>query len=113
MVKLAFSGLAAWVVQRGSAVYMLAWALYALVSLAVQPRTTFVEWSGWVHGAGVSAGSALFFLALSCHLWVGLRDVLIDYARPAPLRLGLLIALAAVLVALAAWAMFVLFVPVP
>jgi len=110
MVKLAFSGFAAWAVQRGSAVYMLAWAIFAAGSLAVQPRLTFVTWSGWVHSPGISAGSALFFLALFFHMWVGLRDVLIDYARPAPLRRGLLVTLAVVLVALAAWAMFVLFV---
>jgi succinate dehydrogenase / fumarate reductase, membrane anchor subunit len=111
MVKLAFSGLAAWAVQRGSAVYMLAWALFVAGSLAVHPRSTFAEWSEWVHSPGISIGSALFFLALYCHMWVGLRDVLLDYAKPASLRHGLLATLAALLVSFAGWALYLLLVP--
>lgn len=108
-----FTGLAAWVVQRGSAVYMLAFGSFAAVSLAVHPRVTFAEWSGWVHGAGVSTGAALFFLALFGHMWVGLRDVLLDYAKPAWLQQGLLLLLAATLASLWAWALVVLFGPSP
>lgn len=111
VVRPGFSGLAAWLVQRGSAVYMLAFLLVTSVSLAVHPRTTFPQWSGWVRSGAVSTGSALFFLALCCHMWVGLRDVLLDYAKPAPLRRGLLALLAAALVGLAGWALIVLFAP--
>ena len=32
----------------------------------------------------------LFFAALLSHLWVGLRDVLLDYAKPARVRNALL-----------------------
>lgn len=110
-MKRALSGLAAWLVQRGSAVYMLAWAVFAGGSLAVGPRLTYAQWTEWVHGPGISIGSALFFLALCCHMWVGLRDVLLDYARPAPFRQVLLLAVAVLLVSLAGWTLFVLFVP--
>ena len=106
-----FTGLAAWAVQRGSAVYMLGFASFTAASLALHPRATFAEWTDWVHSPAISAGSALFFLALCCHMWVGLRDVLLDYARPASLRQGLLVLLAAALVGLAAWALAILFVP--
>jgi len=111
MVRRGFSGFAAWAVQRGSALYMLAFLLFAAASLAVHPRVTFPEWTGWVRSPAVSAGSALFFLALCCHMWVGLRDVLLDYAKPAFLRQGLLVLLGAALASLAAWAVIVLFVP--
>ena len=112
-MKSRFTGLAAWTVQRGSAVYMLAFVSFAIVSLAVHPRMTFAAWSGWVHGAGVSSGAALFFLALFCHMWVGLRDVLLDYAKPSWLQQGLLLLLAAALVSLATWTLIVLFGPSP
>ena len=88
---------------------MLAFVSFAIVSLAVRPRVTFAEWSGWVHGTGVSSSAALFFLALFCHMWVGLRDVLLDYARPSWLQQGLLLLLAGALVGLATWALIVLF----
>lgn len=110
MVRRGFSGFAAWAVQRGSALYMLAFLLFAAGSLAVYPRVTFLEWTGWIHSPAISAGSALFFIALCCHMWVGLRDVLLDYAKPAFLRQGLLVLLAASLAGLAAWASIILFV---
>lgn len=106
-----FTALTGWVVQRASAVYMLVFMLIAVTSLAVHPRSTFLEWSAWVHSPIVSACSALFFLGLCCHMWVGLRDVFLDYARPALLRRALLVLLAAVLLGLAGWATTVLFVP--
>jgi succinate dehydrogenase / fumarate reductase, membrane anchor subunit len=105
------SGFAAWVVQRGSALYMLAFMCFSVASLTIHPRVTFQEWAGWVHGPAVSVCSEIFFLALGCHMWVGLRDVLLDYAKPASLRRVLLIALALVLVGLAGWASLILFVP--
>ena len=108
-MKRRFTGLAAWTVQRGSAVYMLAFVSFAIVSLAVHPRVTFGEWTEWVHGVGVSTGAALFFLALFCHMWVGLRDVLLDYAKPSWLQQGLLFSLAAALVSLLTWALIILF----
>jgi succinate dehydrogenase / fumarate reductase membrane anchor subunit len=111
MVRRGFSGLAAWIVQRGSAVYMLGFMLFALASLSRHTRVTFPEWTAWIHSPVVSSCSALFVLALCCHMWVGLRDVLLDYARPAFLRQGLLVALAASLVTLAVWATIVLFIP--
>ena len=110
-MKHGFSGLVAWAVQRGSALYMLAFVLAAGASLADPPRGTFAAWTGGVHSPVVSACSALFVCALCSHLWVGLRDVLLDYARPAPVRGALLVALAALLVSMAAWALIVLFVP--
>jgi succinate dehydrogenase / fumarate reductase, membrane anchor subunit len=106
-----FTGLTAWVVQRASAVYMLAFMFFTAASLAVHPRATFLEWSAWVHSPIVAACSVLFFFALCCHMWVGLRDVLLDYAKPASLRRGLLALLAAVLMGLAGWSVIVLWSP--
>ena len=51
---------------------------------------------------------AVFFAALLAHMWVGLRDVLLDYAQPVRIRPYLLIGLAAGLCGLAVWAGFIL-----
>jgi succinate dehydrogenase / fumarate reductase membrane anchor subunit len=111
MVRRGFTGLDDWGVQRASALYMLAFMFAAVGSLAVHPRSTFAEWAGWVHSPIVSIASLLFVLALCSHMWVGLRDVLLDYAKPASLRRGLLVLLAVLLVSLAVWASIVLLVP--
>ena len=57
---------------------------------------------------GVSIAVLVFFAALLSHIWVGLRDVLLDYARPAGLRHLLLGALGTSLFGAAAWVLWIL-----
>jgi succinate dehydrogenase / fumarate reductase membrane anchor subunit len=78
--------LSAWLVQRASAVYMLLFSIGSLVLVAVSPLHSYAEWKSWVARPMVTLALALFFAALLAHMWVGLRDVLLDYARPAPVR---------------------------
>jgi succinate dehydrogenase / fumarate reductase membrane anchor subunit len=51
---------------------------------------------------------ALFFLALTVHAWVGVRDILIDYVNGLVLRLSLLAIAAVSLVIMLFWALGVL-----
>lgn len=88
---------------------MLAFLIGALVSLAAHPRKNYMDWHAWVHGPLVSALSGLFFLALFSHLWVGLRDVVLDYAKPDWFRRGLLATVAMALLGLTAWTAVILF----
>ena len=46
---------------------------------------------------------SVFGAALLAHAWVGLRDVILDYVRPAALRLSLLGLLALALATLGVW----------
>jgi succinate dehydrogenase / fumarate reductase membrane anchor subunit len=80
------TGLPAWLVQRAGAVYMLLFLVGMLVLLALHPLHSYAEWKSWVARPIVTLALALFFAALLSHMWVGLRDVLLDYARPASLR---------------------------
>lgn len=102
-MRFAFTGLAAWWVQRASAAYMLLFTLFVLGSLSLQPVHSYTQWRAWISHAGVSIAIAAFIAALLLHLWVGLRDVLLDYARPAGLRRLLLGLLMAGLLGTAAW----------
>jgi len=84
------TGLPAWLVQRASAVYMLLFIVSLLVFFGLHPLHSYAEWKSWVARPGITLALALFFAALLAHMWVGLRDVLLDYARPAGLRQALL-----------------------
>lgn len=84
------TGLPAWLVQRASAVYMLLFLIGALGLVALHPLHSYAEWKSWVARPIVTLALVLFFAALLAHMWVGLRDVLLDYARPASLRQVLL-----------------------
>lgn len=107
-MKSAQSGLGAWLVQRASALYVLLFGVYLLVALQLSPRESYTEWQAWLTRPGMTAGVLGFFAALLLHMWVGLRDVLLDYARPARLRRGLLGLLAAGLAGMAAWVVWIL-----
>lgn len=103
-----FTGLRAWWVQRVSAVCMLAFLVFVLASFAVHPPAGHVQWRDWVARPGVTLAFLLFFAALLSHMWVGLRDVLLDYAKPAGVRNALLALIAFGLLGLGAWILVVL-----
>ena len=81
-----FTGLTAWWVQRLSAVYMLIFVLFLLATFALYPMHDHAQWRGWVGRPGITVALASFFAALLSHMWVGLRDVLLDYAKPPALQ---------------------------
>ena len=97
------TGLPAWWVQRVSAVFILACVVLSLGALSLLPRPSYLEWKAWVGSPGGKLALCAFFAALLAHMWVGLRDVLLDYARPAGLRRFLLFVLAAALLGAGAW----------
>lgn len=94
--------------QRFTAVYMLLFFLFALFHFAFDSPHSYDEWRGWVAAPFVLVATALFFVSLLLHAWVGLRDVMMDYVHPLPLRVALLAALGFVLVGLALWTMRIL-----
>lgn len=103
-----FTGLRAWWVQRISAIYMLLFVLFLLYSLGWHPLHDHAQWQAWMSRPAISVAFLVFFAALLGHMWVGLRDVLLDYAKPAALRRGLLAAVAAGLIGLAVWLLVIL-----
>ena len=52
--------------------------------------------------------SLLFLLALFWHAWIGLRDIFMDYVKPAGLRLALLVGVVLLLVGYALWSVQIL-----
>jgi succinate dehydrogenase / fumarate reductase membrane anchor subunit len=82
-------GLGSWLAQRITAVVM---ALYTVVLLVVLFRTApmdFAAWKAFFAQGWMRVGTLLFAVSLAWHAWVGLRDILMDYARPAGLRFAL------------------------
>lgn len=98
-----YSGLSTWVIQRVGAICMLVLLPLLLWALLVRPAQTYAEWKAWVGQPTVAAALLVFFIALLSHMWVGLRDVLLDYAKPAGVRTAAVIALAVALVFIAGW----------
>jgi succinate dehydrogenase / fumarate reductase membrane anchor subunit len=102
------SGLRAWLLQRVSAVYMAIFLVYFLGVISICPPKSYAGWQGWMTSTTMSLATALFFLLLLAHAWVGMRDVLMDYVKPYVLRLTLLILLAMGLIIMALWVLQIL-----
>ena len=98
------SGLSAWLVQRLSALYMALFVVIAVVILLTTSPMDYARWRGLFAQPLPSIATTMFFLALLLHAWVGVRDVILDYAGQSPgLRLLLLTLLGGWLIALAIW----------
>lgn len=103
-----FSGQSAFVVQRMSALALLAFLAAAALRLAFGAPVTLTHWQAWVAQPAGASILLLLVAALLAHAWVGIRDVAIDYVKPFALRLAVLGVAAAGLALLAAWATLIL-----
>jgi succinate dehydrogenase / fumarate reductase membrane anchor subunit len=103
-----FTGIRAWWLQRVSAAGLLAFLVFAVASFWLHPPADYAAWRGRLEHPGVQVATLAFGALLLVHMWVGLRDVLLDYARPATLRIFLLGALAVALFGLAVWMLAIL-----
>jgi succinate dehydrogenase / fumarate reductase membrane anchor subunit len=102
------SGLRAWVLQRVTAVFLLLYFPYLIVTLASSPPADHAQWVAWISQPAVSIGLLLFFAALILHAWVGFRDAVIDYVHPIAARVAVLTLLAFGLVGCGLWALRVI-----
>ena len=94
-----------WLAQRVTAALM---ALFTII-LLVQVLTTSGP-IGYEEWAGIFAGQCMKFLtfaviiALLYHVWVGMRDIWMDYVKPVGVRLVLHVFTLVWLVGCAGWA---------
>lgn len=101
-------GLQAWLVQRLSALYMLAFVLFCLAYFTFRGTPTFAEWRSLMGQPLMMTASALFLFSLLAHAWIGMRDVVMDYVHPLAVRISVLTALAVGLLAMAVWGVHVM-----
>lgn len=86
----AAQGLRAWLLQRFTAVYLAAYAVAMPLVMAARGIDGYPGWREWFAQPWTGVATMLFALAVALHVWVGVRDVLIDYVHPVWLRLLLL-----------------------
>ena len=101
-------GMRDWLLQRMSAVVMAAYTVGLAACLLAGAPDGHAEWKALFSGAFVRLATMLFFVALLYHAWVGMRDILMDYVRPAGLRLALQSAVVLALLGYLLWAAAVL-----
>jgi succinate dehydrogenase / fumarate reductase, membrane anchor subunit len=96
-------GLLDWLAQRITALVMAVYVVIMLVVLLTGYPLNHSVWrdlfaSGWMRVA-----TLLFGVSLAWHMWIGVRDILMDYVKPAGLRLALQVGVILVIAGYLAW----------
>lgn len=102
------TGLRAWILQRLTALYMAGYLPYILGVWVLRRPDDYAGWVAMMSDPVTATANLLFFAAVLVHCWVGVRDVILDYAPSTPLRLALLALLGLWLVGMGLWAARVL-----
>ena len=101
-------GLRDWLAQRITAVIM---AIYTVIMVVVLMRGTpfdYKVWKGLFEQGWMRVATLLFAASLAWHAWVGVRDILMDYIKPAGLRLALEVGTLLVLASYMGWTIQIL-----
>jgi succinate dehydrogenase / fumarate reductase membrane anchor subunit len=81
-------GLRDWLAQRITAVvmavYVIAVGLYALFFL----RPGYEAWAGLFAPVWMKTATLVALIALVYHVWVGMREIFMDYVKPTWIRLS-------------------------
>ncbi len=109
-MKTVATGLLAWLLQRVTALAMLLYMVFGLLHFLLDPPRSHQAWHAWMRQPGVAIATAVFFVTMLLHAWVGLRDVLMDYVGPPGVRVAALAALGFGLTGIAAWVARILLV---
>ena len=80
-------GLRDWLIQRVTAVVMALYALCMTAYVIRAPRLDYDAWTALFSSNLVRSFTLLFLLALFYHAWIGVRDIVMDYVKPAGVRL--------------------------
>ena len=101
-------GLKDWLVQRVTAIYMALFTLVFVALLFCLPEFSYKAWLGMFSSSGIRFFAFLFILSLCYHAWIGVRDIWMDYIKPAGLRLALHLIVLFLLIGYAGWAVQIL-----
>lgn len=101
-------GLRDWLVQRVTAVVMAAGSLMLGVYLLLHPHPGYDGWTGLFISQPVRAFALLFLLSLYYHAWIGMRDIVMDYVKPAGVRLVIHVLVILALILYAIWSVQIL-----
>ena len=101
-------GLRDWLAQRITAVLMALYTVVLLIQVLCAPSLDYYGWSAIFAAQWMKFLTFGVILALHWHAWVGVRDIWMDYVKPAAIRLTLHVLTLVWLVGCAGWAYSVL-----
>jgi succinate dehydrogenase / fumarate reductase membrane anchor subunit len=97
-----------WLSQRVTAVVMLVYTLLVLGIVLWNGGLDYALWKSLFASGAFRLATFLFMAAVLYHAWVGMRNITMDYVKPASLRLLVQAAFICVLVAYGGWTIDIL-----
>ena len=101
-------GLRDWLAQRFTAVVMAVFTLAVIVQVLMPGAMDYYKWSAMFSHQWMKVLTFVTIVSFLWHVWVGVRDIWMDYVKPMGVRLGLEVVTIAWLVGCAGWAIQVL-----
>jgi succinate dehydrogenase / fumarate reductase membrane anchor subunit len=101
-------GLRDWLAQRVTAALMALFTLIVIVQVLLPGKMGYDKWAGIFNPQWMRVLTFVTIVSLLYHVWVGMRDVLMDYVKPVAIKLLLQVATIVWLVGCAGWAIQVL-----
>jgi len=94
--------------QRITAAVMAVYSVIALVVLLGGRPISYAVWKDLFAQGWMRVATLLFAASLAWHAWVGVRDILMDYAKPTGLRLSLQVLVLLVIAGYLGWTIQIL-----
>ena len=101
-------GLRDWLAQRVTSLLMALFTIAVVVQILLPGPLDYTRWSAIFARQWMKVLTFITVVALLYHVWVGMRDIWMDYVKPVAVRLVLDVATIAWLVGCAGWAIQVL-----
>ena len=100
-------GLRDWLIQRFTAVFLAAYALFLFIYCFAQP-VTYNEWNLLFSNPWMQVSTLFALISMAFHAWIGLWTILTDYVKPLLLRYFLQGVILFVLFGYIVWGIFIL-----
>ena len=97
-----------WLSQRVTAVLMALFTVVLVVQVLLPGEPGYYKWAGIFAPQWMKFLTFVVIVALAWHAWVGVRDIWMDYVKPAGLRLALQVFTIVWLLGCAGWAIQVI-----
>jgi len=97
-------GLRDWIAQRATAVIMALYTVVLVAAILIVCPSDFESWRAIFANGFIKFATFIFFISLIWHVWIGIRDIWMDYiSMSVLLRLTLHVLTIAVLVGYVGW----------
>lgn len=108
VTSLTGNGLKDWLIQRVTALVLLAYTLFLVGFIALTPTIDYSRWYALFHTPWFSIATVLAVLSLSLHAWIGIWTVTTDYIKATSLRIVIQVLVASWLIAQFIWVLLII-----